>query len=263
MLSLIFILFLAVALLAMTSYYRRLVLKNRQLQIDLAQARLQSSSHNALSGLLHDLNNLLLVAKGSSAAIKRKSKILIPEEIVRLDKSLLTMSAMIKSQQELAQHSQKSTIVGLQQAVKDVLFLEDIRFRQSNIQVKVDVPSRHHITISKGMFLAVIMNLLKNSRESVLQAERVQGLIEFKAWDDEENIFMSVTDNGVGVPVKIADELFTHGKTTKMNGHGFGLAAVKRVLNEFDSEIEHDPSYKEGARFVLTFKKKIPRQNVA
>jgi hypothetical protein len=162
MLGLILILFfLVVAVAVVLSRYRQLLSKNEQLQTELSKARLQGSSLNALSGLLHDLNNLLLVAKGSSSAIKRKSKILIPEEIVRLDKSLITMSAMIKTQQELAQHSQTSTIVGLMQAVKDVLFLEESHFKQSNIEVKLEIPSRFHNTKYKVMFLSVIMKFIK------------------------------------------------------------------------------------------------------
>ena len=40
---------------------------------------------------------------------------------------------------------------------------------------------------------------------------------------DEESVTISVSDNGVGIPPESLPKIFSHGFTTKAEGHGFGL----------------------------------------
>lgn len=231
------------------------VKKRYSLEEKLSHMTMTTSSNHVLSGVLHDLNNLLLVAKGSSFVMKRKVKDLVPEELARLDKALSSMALMIKTQQEAAKHNHRATIISLKEATQEVLFLKDSLFRKLNIEVVQDIPGNLRATVSKGMFLSVLMNLLKNASESITEAQCEKGLIHIRAWEDEQKVYLSITDNGKGVPEDFAESLFVHGATTKEFGHGFGLAAAKRVLHEYNGGLEFDASYKEGARFYIWFEK--------
>jgi PAS domain S-box-containing protein len=67
---------------------------------------------------------------------------------------------------------------------------------------------------------------------------------------------VTVTDRGPGVPDELAPRLFerfSRGSDRPVRGMGLGLAIVERLGQLNGASIAHDPSWTEGARFVLDF----------
>ena len=68
-----------------------------------------------------------------------------------------------------------------------------------------------------------------------------------------ENRGVIVSDNGNGIPDKIADKLFTpfatHGKT---GGTGLGLAITKQIIDAHGGTITVGSSAEGGAEFTIT-----------
>jgi signal transduction histidine kinase len=67
---------------------------------------------------------------------------------------------------------------------------------------------------------------------------------------------LSFTDNGHGVTHSVKDSLFEEGVSTT-SGSGLGLYHVKEILSGMKGKIEYNPDYKNGAQFIVTFKRKL------
>jgi signal transduction histidine kinase len=68
---------------------------------------------------------------------------------------------------------------------------------------------------------------------------------------------ISVADNGVGIPPAHLTRIFSHGFTTRRNGHGFGLHSGALAAKELNGSLTvHSDGLGKGATFTL----KIPRQ---
>ncbi len=73
---------------------------------------------------------------------------------------------------------------------------------------------------------------------------------------DESKAFITVADEGAGIPEALREvlfERFTRGDTSRnreLGGFGIGLAVVKRLVQARGGEIELLPS-KQGAHFVI------------
>ena len=59
-------------------------------------------------------------------------------------------------------------------------------------------------------------------------------------------------DNGVGIPGENLTRIFSHGFSTRKNGHGFGLHSAAVAAQEMGGKlIAHSEGPGQGATFIL------------
>jgi signal transduction histidine kinase len=78
----------------------------------------------------------------------------------------------------------------------------------------------------------VIENLIRNAVDSI-EVEAGVISITTKYLPDEENVHISVSDNGKGIPRDHIKHIFNPGFTTKKRGWGLGLSLARRIVNEY------------------------------
>lgn len=94
----------------------------------------------------------------------------------------------------------------------------------------------------------LLSNLINNAADAVGEA----GRIEVATGMEGESVFLSVQDDGSGIPAEVRDRIFEPMFSTKSFGFGFGLSVVMQVVqsSEAEIEVEHLPR---GTRFVVRF----------
>jgi two-component system sensor histidine kinase ResE len=84
------------------------------------------------------------------------------------------------------------------------------------------------------------------------------GAVTVRAWDDEHSVYVSVADQGVGIPAEHVERIFerfyqVNGTTTRrFGGMGVGLALVWEIVQSHSGKIEVESEPGEGATFTLT-----------
>ncbi|HUX53724.1 MAG TPA: HAMP domain-containing sensor histidine kinase [Williamwhitmania sp.] len=86
-----------------------------------------------------------------------------------------------------------------------------------------------YININDSLFEWVIENIVKNA----IDAMHGKGTISFKVRDDIQVAYVDITDQGKGIPKKIAKTIFKPGFTTKVRGWGLGLSLSKRIIEDY------------------------------
>jgi signal transduction histidine kinase len=92
-------------------------------------------------------------------------------------------------------------------------------------------------------------NLVNNSKKA--NAKNIKVTI---ATENKNELKISFGDDGVGIPAFIQERIFEYGFTTT-DGSGLGLTHIKDILAGIGSTIELDPKIKNGASFILKFKR--------
>ena len=71
---------------------------------------------------------------------------------------------------------------------------------------------------------------------------------------EDENICITITDNGKGIPKKSFDKIFDPGFTTKGVGvgTGLGLSISYRIIQEHKGDISVESKEGEGSTFKIT-----------
>lgn len=103
-------------------------------------------------------------------------------------------------------------------------------------------------------FLMAIGNLIDNAIEALNGLESQEIIVYFTDIADE--VMFEIEDSGRGIKAKSISKIFTEGFSTKeKDGRGFGLANVKKALDEVGGALYVEEGELGGACFVVTIPK--------
>ncbi len=89
------------------------------------------------------------------------------------------------------------------------------------------------VWLDEKYFKQALLNLVKNS----ISAIKENGIIEIKAYQENNYVYLNIIDNGEGIPENIRHKIFDPYFTTKNYGTGLGLTIVFKIINEHKGEI--------------------------
>jgi len=90
-------------------------------------------------------------------------------------------------------------------------------------------------SIDKEQITQVLINLVKNAVEAINSQE---GRIEISSVLNENNINLSIKDNGEGIPLEVISEIFIPFFTTKQEGSGIGLSLSRQIIRNHGGELK-------------------------
>jgi signal transduction histidine kinase len=126
--------------------------------------------------------------------------------------------------------------------------------REANNQslaMRIDLaPELPKITADRVQLQQVLMNLMLNGIEAMKDSGGE--LIVKSELDQDGQVLISVSDNGVGLPPEKADHIFDAFFTTKPQGTGMGLAISRSIVESHGGRIWATPNSGPGATFRFT-----------
>ncbi len=105
-------------------------------------------------------------------------------------------------------------------------------------------------------FTNVLFNLMDNAVK--YRKEEVPLELVVSSWNDQNKLFISIEDNGLGIKKENVKKIFDRfyrvhtGNRHDVKGFGLGLAYVKRVIEEHKGSIKAESELKVGTKFIIT-----------
>jgi PAS domain S-box-containing protein len=114
-----------------------------------------------------------------------------------------------------------------------------------------------HLFIDKGLVMRALCHILRNSIESIskMPSLKKSRTVKVALSEDDENIEISVSDKGEGIPKKNLSHIFEPFFSTRPDQMGLGLTFAKRVMEEHRGEIKVQSRLKSGTTVILTIPK--------
>src|SRR5258707_640211 len=100
--------------------------------------------------------------------------------------------------------------------------------------------------------LQVMMNLIMNGIDAMKDADGTRELAIKSQRTENEQLLVSVSDTGVGLPPQQADQIFNAFFTTKPNGTGMGLRISRSIVESHGGRLWAADNSPRGASFHLT-----------
>jgi signal transduction histidine kinase len=98
----------------------------------------------------------------------------------------------------------------------------------------------------------IVMNLLANARDAVAARPGAGKVILRARRTPEQRVAIEVEDDGIGIPEETVARIFSHGFTTKSDGHGFGLHSSACAAGELGGSLTVTSKGRDcGATFTL------------
>lgn len=96
-----------------------------------------------------------------------------------------------------------------------------------------------------------IRRALTNLVNNAIQAMPNGGQLGIEAFDRKGEMFISISDSGMGIPSQLKPRIFTPMLTTKAKGQGLGLAVVKRLVEALNGTITFESQEGKGTKFII------------
>jgi signal transduction histidine kinase len=148
----------------------------------------------------------------------------ISRELERLAKNVAHIKDIVAMQQSYARVAgvaEKTALAGL---VEDALQINSAALTRQGITVVRQFEEVPLLMVDKQKVLQILINLVLNAKYALEEyAQNEKRLIITIAKTDKECVMIRVEDNGVGIPPENLTRIFSHGFTTRPDGHGFGL----------------------------------------
>lgn len=129
--------------------------------------------------------------------------------------------------------------------------LIEIHSKNADIQLKwMPIKGELNIIADKTQMNRLFSNLLVNAFDACAGKENCK--IEFKEKIDKNNVIISISDNGSGIPDEMKNKIFIPNFTTKSSGTGLGLAMCKNIVEQSGGAIWFETVINEGTTFFVT-----------
>ena len=128
--------------------------------------------------------------------------------------------------------------------------LELLRPEIENRAITVKTRLARNLTptpVDAAQLQQVLVNLVKNA----VQAMTTGGTLTLQTGETSEDVWVSVTDTGGGIPQEQINRIFEPFYTTKKKGTGLGLMIVQRIVRAHNGRIELDSHVGRGTTFRI------------
>lgn len=183
------------------------------------------------------------------------------QDLAELQKSLDHLKEIVILQQSCAKMAGVSEKLSVPDLIETALKLNASHLRQGGINVVKEYEPLPLITAEKHQLLQILVNLLRNATQACDDSEGENKQLTLRASATSTHVRIAVMDNGVGIPPENLARLFTHGFTTKKEGHGFGLHSCALAAKELNGSLTaHSDGPGTGATFLLELPVAAPQQ---
>lgn len=225
---------------------------------------LNSSKMSALgemaSGIAHEVNNPLTVIRGNTMMMKYLTKNLPEREKIEqiLDTNLSSIdkaARIIWGLQRFAKDGSKDPYEkkNLLELIQDVVAFSEARMKNEGIHFDLKIPETIEIECQVIQLQQVFLNLINNSIYELQHGDHRRKVIRIEASISENEILITLTDSGRGIPEELQSKLMQPFFTTKPfgEGAGLGLSTSRGIMESHHGKLSLNPSYKEGAQFHI------------
>jgi PAS domain S-box-containing protein len=149
-----------------------------------------------------------------------------------------------------------STGFDLIQFIEEIIDSMEGMIKKRNNEIQFIYREPIEVFQDKKIFRNIMMNLLSNAIKYSADGKDIQVLTGLNG----DNVFVSVKDNGIGIPQEAQKELFSiffrANNATHIQGTGLGLNIVKKYVEMLGGSVHFTSVENEGSTFTIEFPKK-------
>lgn len=196
---------------------------------------------------------------------------LVPRFIIQLASQLQAEHAFLRREQDqltsnvehikeiVAMQQNYASVSGFLEQVSPASLMDDalqinsaglLRHGVQVVRQYADIPPA---AVDKHRVLQILVNLVNNAKYALDESGRQdKQLVVGVGMNGDNRLKITVSDNGVGIPLENLTKIFSHGFTTRKGGHGFGLHSGANAAKEMGGQLSvRSEGLGKGVTFTL------------
>jgi signal transduction histidine kinase len=232
----------------------------RQAQADLARAHRASSMGELTASLAHEIKQPIAAAVMDARTCLRWLRRDVPdvaeasEAALRIARDVTRATDIIsRLQSQFQKGNSNRELVDVNDVIRDIFSLLESEATRYNILVRTDLAADLPQVMSDRVQLQqVLMNLMINSIDATKNVDGTRELVIKSQRAENEQLQVSVSDTGIGLPPQEEDQIFNAFYTTKPHGTGMGLRISRSIIESHGGRLWATGASGRGATFQFT-----------
>ena len=182
-------------------------------------------------------------------------------ELRSLAKNIEHIKEIVAVQQSYARVSGVTQMLPITGLLEDALSMVAVGLERHGVQVVREYQEVPTVSVDKHKTLQILLNLLRNAKHALTAVATPQRTLHLRVRrSGTDRLQVQVQDNGVGIAKENLTRIFSHGFTTKRDGHGFGLHVGALAAREMGGQLL---AASDGPGRGATFTLELPLQAAA
>ena len=210
-------------------------------EADLADFLAHNPQGQLIRGYLSTLAEHLTTEQGSML-----------RELESLRKNMEHIKEIVSMQQNYSKVYGIAETLPLIDLVEDALRMNAGAFVRHDVSLVRDYQIQPIVTLEKHKVLQILVNLMRNAKYACDESGRTDKQMKVSILNGNSTIKIAVIDNGVGIPQENLARIFSHGFTTRKDGHGYGLHSGALAARDIGGSLTaQSDGPGRGATFIL------------
>jgi PAS domain S-box-containing protein len=232
---------------------------------DLARVNRVTMMGELTASLAHEVNQPIAAAVTSANSCIRW----LEADVPNLEKARAAAMRIVKDGTRAAEiisrirllfqkGTQQLELIDVNEVIEEMIVLlhgEATRYSLSvRTELAADLPQ---VMGDRVQLQQVVMNLMTNSIDAMKAVDGRRELAIKSQRADNEQLLVSVSDTGVGLPPEQADQIFNAFFTTKPHGTGMGLRICRSIVESHGGRLWAGDNSPRGASFYVSLPTKV------
>ncbi|WP_460097824.1 sensor histidine kinase [Pseudomonas sp. S3_C01] len=162
----------------------------------------------------------------------------IIEELGQLTKGIDHIKTIVAAQQSYAVAVSIVETVPVAELIDDALRMSAGLLARQEVTVVKDIADLPLLPLDRHRMLLILVNLINNAKQALDGVIDRSRCVTFSAsLADGAVLRITVADNGNGIAPEHLARIFSHGFTTRKDGHGFGLHSCALAAQEMGGSL--------------------------
>ncbi|HVN45383.1 MAG TPA: PAS domain S-box protein [Steroidobacteraceae bacterium] len=174
-------------------------------------------------------------------------------ELSALRANVEHIKEIVTMQQGYAKRGGITDTVDVRSLVEDSLRMNEGAFSRHGVTIERDFGEVPLIQVDKHKVLQILVNIIRNAKYACAEKDGAEKRVTVRVRATAALIEIAVIDTGIGIPPENLERIFSHGFTTRTDGHGFGLHSSALAAREIGGSLQgRSAGTGHGATFTLT-----------
>jgi C4-dicarboxylate-specific signal transduction histidine kinase len=149
-------------------------------------------------------------------------------------------------------------LVDVNEVIRGMIVVFGSEATRYNVSIRTGLaPDLPEVMADRVQLQQVLMNLMMNAIDAMKDVDGTRELDIRSQHAENEQLLLSVSDNGVGLPAQQTDQIFNAFFTTKANGTGMGLRISRSIVESLGGRLWAGGNSPRGASFYVSLPTKV------
>jgi C4-dicarboxylate-specific signal transduction histidine kinase len=232
----------------------------RQAQAELAHINRVTTMGELTASLAHEVNQPIAAAVTNASTCMHW----LAGDTPNLEEARAAISRIVKDGMRAAEiigrirllfkkGTPQRELLDVNEVIQEIIVLLQAEAMRYSISVRTELAGDlPHIRGDRVQLQQVMMNLIMNSIDAMEDVDGPRKLAIKSQLAENEQLMVSITDTGMGLPPQEADQIFNAFFTTKPHGTGMGLRISRSIIESHGGRLWAADNSPRGASFCFT-----------